>query len=138
MRSCPRPPRIGRSRSLTMPARCLLRIRSVTSFEPVVTLKSGLCCGTNKSMCACPTRPVRAQKTTRFRKWLPYLDSSIILIISLTINITLQASMYDICSLSPWLNLFLQYNIKPIFKYLNPSCWTISLFDIKGVTFNFI
>ena len=37
------PPRIGRSHSLTMPARCLLRIRSVASFEPVVTLKSGLC-----------------------------------------------------------------------------------------------
>ena len=37
------PPRIGRSHSLTMPARCLLRVRSVASIEPVVTLKNGLC-----------------------------------------------------------------------------------------------
>ncbi len=58
------PPRIGRSHSLTMPARCLLRVRSVASFESVVALKSGLCCGTSKSICACPARPVRAQKTT--------------------------------------------------------------------------
>ena len=36
-------PRIGRSRSLTMPARYLLRVRPVTSFEPVVSLKCGLC-----------------------------------------------------------------------------------------------
>ena len=55
------PSRIGRSHSLTMPARCLLRIRSVASFMPVVTLQSGLCCGTSKSICACPTLPVRAQ-----------------------------------------------------------------------------
>ena len=39
----------------------LLRVRSVASFKSVVTLQSGLCCGTNKSICACPARPVRAQ-----------------------------------------------------------------------------
>ena len=37
------PPHIGRSHSLTMPARCLLCVRSVASFEPVVTLKNELC-----------------------------------------------------------------------------------------------
>lgn len=34
------PPRICRSHSLTMPARCLLRIRSAASFEIVITLKN--------------------------------------------------------------------------------------------------
>ena len=33
-------PRIGRSHLLTKPARCLLRIRSVASFEPVVNQKT--------------------------------------------------------------------------------------------------
>mgnify|MGYP007039181032 CR=1 FL=1 len=37
------PPRIGRSHSLTMPAWCLLRVRSVASFVSLVTLKSGSC-----------------------------------------------------------------------------------------------
>ena len=36
------PPRIGRSHSLTMPARYLLRVRSVASFESVVTQESSL------------------------------------------------------------------------------------------------
>ena len=36
-------PRIGRSHSLTMPARCLLRVRSMASSVSVVILQSGLC-----------------------------------------------------------------------------------------------
>ncbi len=67
------PPRIGRSHSLTMPARCLLRVRSVASFEPVVTLKSGLCCGTSKSICACPAPPSARTKPARYRGRLPLL-----------------------------------------------------------------
>ena len=54
-------PRIGRSHSLTMPARYLLRVRSVPSFEFVVILKKRFVLGTIKSICACPARPVRAQ-----------------------------------------------------------------------------
>jgi hypothetical protein len=60
----PQPPRTGRSHSLTMPARYSLRVHSMASYEPVVTLKGGLCCGTSQSICACATRPMRAQKTT--------------------------------------------------------------------------
>jgi hypothetical protein len=50
------PPRIGRSHSLTMPARCLLRVRSVASFESVVALKSGLCWW-HKQIYMCLPRP---------------------------------------------------------------------------------
>jgi hypothetical protein len=47
-------------------ASSMLRVRSVASFVPVVTLQSGLCWGTSKSICACPTHPVRAQKILPF------------------------------------------------------------------------
>jgi len=65
------PPRIGRSHSLTMPTRCLLRIRSVASFEPGVTLKSGLCVAqTNLYVLAPPTQC--AHKARPLRGRLPY------------------------------------------------------------------
>jgi len=63
------PPRIGRSHSLTIPARWLLRVRSVALSEPVVTLKKWIVRGTNKSICACPARPVRAQIPAVFRRY---------------------------------------------------------------------
>ena len=40
-------------------------VRLVASFGPVMALKSGLCCGTSKSICACPAHPMRAQKSAR-------------------------------------------------------------------------
>ena len=52
------PPRIGRSHSLTMPAWCLLRVRSETSFEPVVTQRNMDCAEaqTNLYVLAPPTQ----------------------------------------------------------------------------------
>jgi len=55
------PPRIGRSHSLTMPARCLLRVHSVASFESVVALKSRLCMAQANVYVLAPARPMRAQ-----------------------------------------------------------------------------
>jgi len=58
-------PRIGRSHSLTMPAQCCLC--SLCGFVRVCgNSRKQFALSASKSICACPTRPVRAQQPLPF------------------------------------------------------------------------